>query len=52
MARVDLIVAETARLSGNREELLSFFGLVTMMGIKWLPRLVDDHWSEDLIFFL
>ena len=53
----DLIVVETNRYGGckamwvdvDREELLSFFGLVTMMGIKRLPRL-ENYWSKDFNF--
>ena len=53
----DLIVAETNRYGGgkamwadvDREELLSFFGLVTMMGIKRLPRL-ENYCSKDFNF--
>ena len=53
----DLIVVETHRYGGckamwvdvDREELLSFFGLVTMMGIKRLPRL-ENYWSKDFNF--
>ena len=53
----DLIVVETNRYGGckamwvdvDREELLSFFGLITMMGIKRLPRL-ENYWSKDFNF--
>ena len=33
----------------DREELLSFFGLVTMTDRKKLPRL-EKYWSRTLIF--
>ena len=33
----------------DREELLSFFGLATMMGIKRLPKL-ENYWSKYFNF--
>ena len=53
----DLIVDETNRygrskpnwLDIDRDELLTFFGLITMMGIKNLPR-IENYWSASLNF--
>ena len=53
----DGIVSETNRYGGckatwvdvDRVELLSIIGLVTMMGIKRLPRL-ESYWSNDFNF--
>ena len=53
----DLIVDETNSygrskpnwLDIDRDELLTFFGLITMMGIKKLPR-IENYWSASLNF--
>ena len=53
----DLIVDETNRygrskpnwLDIDRDELLTFLGLITMMGIKKLPR-IENYWSASLNF--
>ena len=53
----DLLVEETNRYGRctpkwvdlNREELLTFLGLVTLMGIKRLPR-IKNYWSSSLNF--
>ena len=51
----DLIVVETNRYGGckaiwvDERRALVIFGLVTMMGIKWLPRL-ENYWSKDFKF--
>ena len=33
----------------DRDELLTFLGLITMMGIKKLPR-IENYWSASLNF--
>ena len=35
--------------SPDRDELLTFLGLITMMGIKKLPR-IENYWSASLNF--
>ena len=54
---LDLIVEETNRYGArsskwvnvNREDIMTFLGLIVLMGIKRLPR-ISDYWSSDLNF--